>query len=584
MQAVSDSRFHRMREQLDLMRDIADTLQTQCVDLSTAQEDVSERLSDRLMRIESDLHHMEQILESSQVGVGGAMAVDEEASEGPDNSKSDKAVRVDGGVSEDFEQGESKGQQQLQEGVGPLGVGSLTSEALCEATSSGFFLTKMSSLPPGGIDKGPAEMTEGNHHNTIIAPRALDQSASHSRGRSSSLPPRVVPPSLHDDASPSCQRSSGGQVRIGDFEFLHQLLVQNHAVACMDASQLPNQHDPQLEGNEFHLHERGSMSTCNEGPAQFRVSSLELAHVMSLLPPWDLGRRLLSKDLSSQSLPRCGRYVIDCSDPAMRSTWERMPSDVARKLGRRLDDDTTDQRPAVHLDEVHLRPSQNNDDEYRAPKTDPSKVDDTSRPAGSSSSSDAVSARLPSDARVGIPPATEKDSPLVNPGEMQTIRYQHDPRIEGTLFHLDERGNKPPRNDGPAASRLSPLDLGNIISFSQPWDLSQLCFSTDIASQAPIHQCAYLAIDWRDASTRDMCQRIPIPAARRLGRRLINLETLVVRYPIGSPLWCFDVWVSCRLMPRLAMILNQSRKPLGVDPYASEGQWWERESVTGPFP
>jgi len=197
----------------------------------------------------------------------------------------------------------------------------------------------------------------------------------------------------------------------------------------------------------------------------------------------------------------------------------------------------------MRLDEVHLRPSQNNDDEYRAAKTDPSKVDDTSPPAGSSSSSDAVSARLPSDARVGIPPATEKDSPLVNPGEMQTIRYQYDPRIEGTLFHLHERGNKPPRNDGPAASRLSPLDLGNIISFSQPWDLSQLCLSTDIASQAPIHQCAYLAIDWRDASTRAVFQRIPIPVARRLGRRLINLETLVVRYPIGSPLWCFDVWV-----------------------------------------
>ncbi|CEM25418.1 unnamed protein product, partial [Vitrella brassicaformis CCMP3155] len=113
-----------------------------------------------------------------------------------------------GGVSGDLGQGgESKGQQQLQEGVGGL-----TSEPLCEwTTSCPFFTTKMTSVLPREVEKGPAEMTEGNHHNKIIAPRALNKSGSHSRGRSSFVSPRVVSRSPHDDTSPSGQHTSDGQ-------------------------------------------------------------------------------------------------------------------------------------------------------------------------------------------------------------------------------------------------------------------------------------------------------------------------------------------------------------------------------------
>mmetsp|Transcript_42589 Transcript_42589/g.120811 ORF Transcript_42589/g.120811 Transcript_42589/m.120811 type:complete len:352 (+) Transcript_42589:136-1191(+) len=302
-QAVSDrDLLHRMRAGLDLMRDLADTLQTQCVDLSATRDALSGRLSEGLMRIESQVDDMRRIIDSSQVGAGEATGVEGEESDAPDAPHSaHAAVRADGssvpsflaatasavsaaggwgGASGDLGQGgESEGLQQLQQGVGGL-----TSEPLCEwTTSCPFFTTKMTSVLPREVEKGPAEMTEGNHHNKIIAPRALNKSGSHSRGRSSFVSPRVVSPSPHDDTSPSghhnpdddvqvsvgmpavCRgRSSslpppvlprspapssaashqdtpGAQAPVDTFEFLHQMLVQVYAAARMDASQLPNQ-------------------------------------------------------------------------------------------------------------------------------------------------------------------------------------------------------------------------------------------------------------------------------------------------------------------------------------------------------
>ncbi|CEM33766.1 unnamed protein product [Vitrella brassicaformis CCMP3155] len=72
-QAVSDrDLLHRMRAGLDLMRDLADTLQTQCVDLSATRDALSGRLSEGLMRIESQVDDMRRIIDSSQVGAGEA--------------------------------------------------------------------------------------------------------------------------------------------------------------------------------------------------------------------------------------------------------------------------------------------------------------------------------------------------------------------------------------------------------------------------------------------------------------------------------------------------------------------------------
>ncbi|CEM25408.1 unnamed protein product [Vitrella brassicaformis CCMP3155] len=342
--------LHRMREQLELMRDITSTLHTQCVDLSATREDVSGRLAERLMRIESDIAHMKQMIESSQVRVGEAVVCQRTLSK--ERAKASNSCR--------------------RSGVGPRCVGVLTAEPLCERTMSCPFLaTKKASVPPREIGKGPEDTTGATHRNMPIAPRSLDQGASHSRGRSSSLPPRVVSPSLHDDASPSGQRSSGGQVRIEDIEVLHQLLVQNHAIACMDASQLPNQspmtlqdhasvrralqaakdalwmgfgslqniryqHDPQLEGNLFHLHKRGSMSTRNDGPAQLLLTPLDHANISSFFSPRDLGHRLLSKGAFSLSYGCCDRFAVDYAKSATRAMWERMPTDVARNMGRGL--------------------------------------------------------------------------------------------------------------------------------------------------------------------------------------------------------------------------------------------------------
>ncbi|CEM38287.1 unnamed protein product [Vitrella brassicaformis CCMP3155] len=125
---------------------------------------------------------------------------------------------------------------------------------------------------------------------------------------------------------------------------------------------------------------------------------------------------------------------------------------------------------------------------------------------------------------------------------LQTIRFQHDPRLEGNLFRLVQRGDIPAYNDGPAQYRISPLELSHVMSFSPPWQLGHRLLSKGTMQLSPSSTGRY-AIHWADDDAR-MWDRMPHNVARRLGRRLVNLKTLVVRYPSGDPSWSHVAWVS----------------------------------------